>query len=79
MTVLGAGIVGAASAVFSDKVFNDGRALLLGTILLAMAFMMGVTQMPFARHTPTWRKATTSVELLCTCVAALLLFGVINF
>ena len=77
--VLGAGVVAAGSAVVSDEVFNAGIALLAGTILLAVAFLMGLTHTPFARETPRWRKVTTAAELICAVAAALFLFGVIQF
>ena len=78
LTAFAIGLVAVGSAVVSDDVFNDGRALLVGTALLSIAFMIGLTQMPFSREKPRWRMATTGIELLCGIAAVLFLVGVIG-
>ncbi len=79
MAVLAAGIIGASSAVFSDRVFNAGIALPLSGLLLIVAFIMGLTHMPFAERRPLWRKVALGGELIAAGTAALYLCGVITF
>jgi hypothetical protein len=78
MAILGAGIAGAGSAVLSPRVFNAGIALPIGSLLLVVSFIVGLTHMPFAREKPWWRKLTVGAELLCSVVALLILFGMIS-
>jgi hypothetical protein len=79
IAILGAGTVVVGSAVISDMLFNAGIALPIGIALLVVAFMMGLTHMPFATSKPLWRKVTTGAEFAAAVVAVLFLVGVICF
>ncbi len=79
MAALGAGLVGVMSAIFSDRVFNAGIALPLAVVLLAVAFMIGLTQMPFAVRRPVWRTIIIGAEFVAAGTAALCFLGVVTF
>jgi hypothetical protein len=70
-----AGIVAVLAALLSDVVFNAGLALPVGILVLAVAFVLGVTDRPFAPGKPWWRKSIVAAELVCTVAAALYCFG----
>jgi hypothetical protein len=51
----------------------------LSVLLLIVAFIMGLTDMPFAERRPLWRKVALGGELIAAGTAAVYLCGVITF
>ena len=78
MTVFAAGIVSTGSAVVSPRVFNAGIALPVGSLLLVVSAVIGLTHMPFVREKPLSRKVSVGLEVVCSVIALLILFGMIS-
>ena len=78
MTLFAVGVIAIGGAIFSDRVFNAGMALPVGTLLMAVALFLGLAQM--LSHAPKsgWRNASVTMEFVGTIGGIVLLLGVIG-
>ena len=78
MVVFAVGIVLTGVGILSDKMFNQGIMLPVGTVLLAIAFMLGLTEKPFVKNKTVIRKTLLAIELVSAMIGALVVTGVIG-